>query len=76
MSDLVARTDRALRLANAAHARAAHRGSPEQATAARIAFNEAKVQAWVAKTLADAPPYLTPETKRRLARLLTGGEDR
>lgn len=33
---------------------------------------EAAVEAWVARTLAEAPP-ITPEVRARLARLLAGG---
>jgi hypothetical protein len=45
---------------------------PDEVAAARTALNEAKVQAWVERTLADAPPHLTPQTKAKLARLLAG----
>jgi hypothetical protein len=68
----VAGHDRRVALAGAALARAV-RYQPEQIDAARTALNEAKVQAWVDKTLAEAPPHLTPETTRRLRRLLQGG---
>lgn len=46
---------------------------PDEVAAARTAYNEARVTAWVAETLRTAPPHLTPETEARLARLLAGG---
>lgn len=62
----------AVMAASAAHARATRTGDPDQISAARTALNEIKIQEWVRKTLADAPPNLAPSTRASLARLLTG----
>ncbi len=56
-----------LNQAGAAYARACNHGTGEQIAAARTALNEAKIRAWVEKTLASAPPHLTPKTKATLA---------
>jgi len=58
-------------VASAAYARASRLGTPEQIAEARTALNEAKVRAWVERTLADAPPHLSKETAATLNRLLT-----
>jgi hypothetical protein len=60
--------------ASAAYARTVRFGTPEQIAKARTDLNEARVQAWLEKTLAEAPPHLTPSTQAKLARLLTEDE--
>lgn len=64
----------AVMAASAAHARAVQTGDPDQIRATRTALNEVKIQEWVRRTLADAPPNLTPATRASLARLLPGGD--
>ena len=60
----------ALQVASAAYARAARLGTPEEIAEARTALNEAKIRAWVGKTLAEAPSHIRAETKATLARLI------
>ena len=66
--------DPATMRAGAAYARARRTGDPATIAKTRTALNEAKVQAWVERTLAEAPPHLTEATRSRLARLLAGGD--
>jgi hypothetical protein len=63
-----------LQLASAAYARAARLGTPDQIVKARTALNEAKIRAWVQRTLASAPPNLSKKTVATLNRLLTVDE--
>lgn len=57
------------------YARACQTEDPERIAAARGDLTAAKIQAFIEKTLADAPP-LTDEQRQRIARLLTveGGD--
>lgn len=57
------------------YARACQTEDPAKIRPARAVLVEAKIQAFIEKTLADAPP-LSAESRARLARLLTGGESR
>lgn len=52
------------------HARACQTNDPEKIATTRGNLNAARLEAFIEKTLADAPP-LTAEQRKRLARLLT-----
>jgi hypothetical protein len=59
--------------ASAAHARATRTGTPEEIAARRADLAAAKIEDFVRKTLADAPP-IPSENRTRIARLLSGGD--
>jgi len=69
----VASKNPALSRAGIDYARACQTNDPEKIAEARGDLNAAKIQAFIEKTLADAPP-LTAEQRKRLARLLSGGQ--
>ena len=56
-----------------ARARKYHPDDAERVAKARGDLTAARIEAFIEKALADAPP-LTDAQRRRLARLLTGGE--
>jgi hypothetical protein len=58
-----------LNLAALAHARAVRFGTPADVSATRTALAEAKIEAFIEKTLATAPD-LRDDQRARLARLL------